>query len=122
MCMVTYKRTLSSNVLLKVKKPSLMGAEVNHLCPVNEKTAPLPILAGSTGLATVVLARTSDPPWRKNYTGQQRQAQPEDLFLRHAHADSCSVFFRYWQLWHVINAVAEREQTMNAKHATCRVS
>jgi hypothetical protein len=49
-------------VLLSVKKPSLMGAEVNHLCPVNENAAPLPVLAGSTGFATVVLARTSDPP------------------------------------------------------------
>ena len=39
-----------------------MGAEVNHLCPTSTNSSPVVARAGSTGVATVVFARTSEPP------------------------------------------------------------
>jgi len=57
----TQKQVMRSpSVFARVRKPSLMGAEQNHLCPVSSKVAPPP--PASRGRARVVLARTSLPP------------------------------------------------------------
>jgi hypothetical protein len=44
------------------RKTSLIGAEQNHLWPVSSYSAPAP--PPFTARASVVLARTSEPPWR----------------------------------------------------------
>ncbi len=49
-------------VCANVRKASHMGADVNHLCPVMEYACPAPVCVGDSGVAVVVLARTSEPP------------------------------------------------------------
>ena len=44
------------------RNASLIGADMNHLCPVSTYSRPGP--PPCTGTALVVLARTSVPPWR----------------------------------------------------------
>mmetsp|Transcript_48672 Transcript_48672/g.155520 ORF Transcript_48672/g.155520 Transcript_48672/m.155520 type:complete len:237 (-) Transcript_48672:96-806(-) len=58
----TTKQETPSFVCASVTKASLMGAEVNHLCPVSQKASPGPSWPGCTGSARVVLLRTSEPP------------------------------------------------------------
>ena len=54
------KQEIPSGAWARTKKRSLIGAEQNHLCPVISYSAPGP--PPFTGTATVVLARTSEPP------------------------------------------------------------
>mmetsp|Transcript_110495 Transcript_110495/g.330562 ORF Transcript_110495/g.330562 Transcript_110495/m.330562 type:complete len:236 (-) Transcript_110495:492-1199(-) len=58
----TTRQEMPPFVCARVRKASLMGAEVNHLCPTSQKASPGPSLPASAGLACVVLARTSEPP------------------------------------------------------------
>mmetsp|Transcript_18895 Transcript_18895/g.52029 ORF Transcript_18895/g.52029 Transcript_18895/m.52029 type:complete len:268 (-) Transcript_18895:323-1126(-) len=58
----TMKQETPSLVCARVRKASHIGAEVNHLCPSNQKPSPGPSCPGVAGLARVVLARTSEPP------------------------------------------------------------
>src|SRR4051812_2867527 len=51
------KHVRPSSVCANVKNTSHIGAEQNHLCPVSEYSPSMP-----RGTATVVLARTSEPP------------------------------------------------------------
>ena len=51
----TKKQLDPDSVFARTRKASLIGAEQNHLCPVSRCTSP-------SGTATVVLARTSEPP------------------------------------------------------------
>ncbi len=54
------KHETPSCVWARTRKASHIGAEQNHLCPVSSYSAPGP--PPFSGRATVVLARTSDPP------------------------------------------------------------
>ena len=56
----TRKQETPSAVCASVRKASLIGALVNHLWPRSVYSPPSP--PSPTGVATVVLARTSEPP------------------------------------------------------------
>ena len=54
------KQDSPSSVCARTRKKSDIGAEQNHLCPTISYSPPAP--PPFRGVATVVLARTSEPP------------------------------------------------------------
>ncbi len=54
------KHDRPSSVWASTRNRSDIGAEQNHLCPISSYSAPAP--PPFSGRATVVLARTSEPP------------------------------------------------------------
>ena len=56
----TAKHDTPAVVCASIKNTSHMGADKNHLCPTSEYICPAP--GWFTGVAIVLLARTSEPP------------------------------------------------------------
>ncbi len=56
------KQPMPSSVWASTRNRSHIGAEQNHLCPVSSYSSPGPPAPPPSGRATVVLARTSEPP------------------------------------------------------------